>query len=95
MVSSLSALFLALASNPDVQRKAQEELDSVIGSDRLPTLADQDNLPYIAAIAKEIGRWHPVAPLGFTHVTSRDDEYDGYFIPKGTYVMANSWCVPL
>ena len=49
---------------PEVQRKAQEEIDRVIGNDRLPTLADQPNLPYVEAVAKEVLRWNPVAPLG-------------------------------
>ena len=49
---------------PEVQRKAQEEIDRVIGHDRLPTLADQASLPYIDAVAKEVLRWNPVAPLG-------------------------------
>ena len=49
---------------PDVQRKAQEELDSVVGTDRLPELADKEDLPYLDALVKEVLRWNPVAPLG-------------------------------
>ena len=48
---------------PEIQRRAQAEIDAVIGTDRLPTLDDFDNLPYIHAIAKEVTRWQPVAPL--------------------------------
>lgn len=48
---------------PEVQRKAQEEIDRVIGNDRFPTLADQGSLPYVEAVAKELVRWSPVAPL--------------------------------
>ena len=50
--------------HPDIQRKAQAEIDKVIGDDRLPTLADQANLPYVDAIAKEVLRWAPVTPIG-------------------------------
>ena len=50
--------------HPDIQRKAQGEIDKVIGDDRLPTLADQANLPYVDAIAKEVLRWAPVTPIG-------------------------------
>jgi cytochrome P450 len=64
MISTLFALFLALAMHPEVQEKAQKELDSVVGSGRLPTLDDQKSLPYISAIVKEISRWHTVAPIG-------------------------------
>ncbi len=48
----------------DVQKKAQAELDAVIGSDRLPTLADRANLPYINAVVLEVLRWNSVAPTG-------------------------------
>ena len=49
---------------PEVQRKAQTEVDRVIGSDRLPTLADRSSLPYVGALVQEVLRWNPVAPLG-------------------------------
>ena len=50
--------------HPEVQRKAQAEIDKVVGNDRLPTLADQPDLPYTEALVKEVLRWHPVTPLG-------------------------------
>ena len=56
---------------PEVQRKAQEEIDGVIGHDRLPTLADQASLPYVDAVAKEVLRWNPVAPLGTSAIFLR------------------------
>lgn len=49
---------------PEVQRKAQAELDAVIGPDRLPTLADRERLPYLNAVMLEVLRWIPVAPMG-------------------------------
>jgi len=49
--------FLAMTLFPDVQKVAQEELDRVVGSGRLPTSADKDKLPYIHAIVKETHRW--------------------------------------
>ena len=76
---------------PDVQKKAQEELDAVIGCARLPSLDDRANLPYIDAIVKETLRWHTAVPMGIPHVTTADDEYDGYFIPEGSVVMVNAW----
>ena len=50
--------------NPEVQRKAQDELDRVVGDSRLPTHKDAEHLPYIMAILKETLRWHAVAPQG-------------------------------
>ncbi|KAF9782612.1 cytochrome P450 [Thelephora terrestris] len=90
-VSAIHSFFLAMMINPEVQRKAQEEIDRVIGNDRLPTLADQASLPYVEAITKEVLRWNPVAPLGIPHVTMEDDVYEGYFIPKGAQIIANLW----
>lgn len=50
--------------NPTVQNAAQEEIDRVVGQDRLPTLSDWDSLPYVVALVKEVLRWHPVVPQG-------------------------------
>ena len=49
---------------PDVMRKAQHELDTVVGGSRLPTFDDALNLPYVRAIVMEVLRWRPVGPLG-------------------------------
>jgi hypothetical protein len=49
---------------PEVQRKAQAEIDAVVGKDRLPDFGDQPLLPYVSAILEEALRWHPVVPLG-------------------------------
>jgi len=78
---------------PHVVEAAHKELDAVIGKDRLPTFADEPNLPYIRAIIKETQRFRPVAAQGFPHATSKDDEYRGYIIPAGTTVFANHYSV--
>lgn len=79
--------------NPLVQMKAQAELDVVVGRSRLPNFGDRPSLPYIEAIVKELVRWHVVAPIGVPHASIYDDEYEGYFIPKGSVVIYNSWYV--
>jgi cytochrome P450 len=59
---------LAMALNPNVLKKAQVELDAVVGSERLPTIADKPDLPYINALILETMRWKPALPLGmFSH----------------------------
>ena len=63
-MSAIYSLFLALTLYPDVLKKAQAEIDAVIGSDRLPNFADRDSLPYIEALVKEVLRWNAVVPLG-------------------------------
>jgi cytochrome P450 len=80
-----------MLAHPEVQKRAQKELDNVLAMDRLPTFADRSELPYIDCIAWECLRWHPVLPLGVAHFVSEDDEYDGYFIPGGTSVLPNIW----
>jgi cytochrome P450 len=56
---------------PEVQRKAQAEIDRVIGNSRLPDYSDQYELPYVDAVLKEVLRWHPVTPLGMSLVSIR------------------------
>lgn len=76
---------------PEAQAKAQAEIDRVIGPDVLPTWADRERLPYVEALIKEVLRWAPVAPQALPHSASEDGIYEGYFIPKGTIVIANVW----
>lgn len=80
-----------MALNPDAQRKAQAELDSVVGGDRLPQFSDRESLPYVNALVKEVIRWHTVAPIGVPHRSLEDDVYAGHFIPGGSIVMVNQW----
>ena len=80
---------------PEVQRKAQEELDRVVGPNRLPDFSDYDNLVYIQAIALESIRWIIIFPLGVSHRLICDDEYKGFFIPRGTTIMPVSYVFSL
>ncbi|RXW12780.1 hypothetical protein EST38_g13075 [Candolleomyces aberdarensis] len=78
------ALLYALGSHPGIQRKGQTEIDSVVGLDRLPAVTDIQDLPYLHAIVKEVGRWFTVVPLGIPHSNSEDDEHDGFSFRKGS-----------
>jgi cytochrome P450 len=78
---------------PDIQVKARAEIEAVVGSNRLPALGDRANLPYCNRLIKEVLRWGVVGPLGIPHLAAKDDEYQGYKIPKGTIIVANIWCV--
>ncbi|WQF86947.1 Putative cytochrome P450 [Colletotrichum destructivum] len=90
-VSSIASFFLAMMVYPEVQQKAQEEIDRVVGQDRLPNAHDRERLPYIDAIVKELMRWNPIGPMGLPHSSTEDDVFEGYFIPKGAMVMPNIW----
>ncbi|KAI0264164.1 cytochrome P450 [Gloeopeniophorella convolvens] len=92
-VSALSALFCVVAMYPDLQRRAQEELDAVTGGERLPDYDDRSRLPFVDAICKELLRWKPVVPLGIPHTPIEDDVYRGWIIPKGSIVIANAWAI--
>ena len=89
----MQGVFLALSLNPDVVKKAQAELEAVVGPHRLPNPKDQESLPYVNAIVLESLRWHVVVPLAVPHRTIEDDEFHGYFIPAGTNILPNSWHV--
>jgi len=89
----VQALFLAMALYPEVQKKAQAEIDAVVGPDRFPGFEDRPSLPYINAVIKESMRWNLVTPLAFPHMATNDDEYDGYYIPKGTIIFGNGWSI--
>ena len=99
-----------MALCPEVQKKAQAEIDAVVGPNRLPDFHDRPSLPYVNAILKETSRWNLVTPLGrpfvivivatiltsseaVPHMSTNDDEYNGYYIPKGTVTIGNAWLV--
>ncbi|KAF8888764.1 cytochrome P450 [Infundibulicybe gibba] len=87
---SLSVFILAMLHFPDVMRKAQAELDAVVGSERMPEFEDKSQLPYTNALIDETLRWRPVTAIGGPpHAVTADDEYNGMFIPKGSTVFAN------
>ncbi|KAF8661202.1 hypothetical protein AX16_001482 [Volvariella volvacea WC 439] len=84
---------LALMCYPEVQRKAQAEIDAHIKPGNLPDFTDRESLPYLSALVKEVLRWYPVSPLGAPHYADSDDIYKGYLIPAGSIVSANLWAM--
>ncbi|KAF8067055.1 OrdA protein [Lyophyllum atratum] len=90
-VSAEYAFFLAMVLHPEVLKKAQEEIDTVIGNDRLPTHKDRARLPYVNAVVTEVLRWNSVAPTGVPHTAMEDGIINGYLIPKGSIIISNLW----
>jgi cytochrome P450 len=82
---------LAMIAHPEFQKRAQAELDEVVGRSRTPSFSDAQSLPYIQAIIKEVLRWRASLPLGIPHSTTEDDWYNEMFIPKGTMCLVNLW----
>lgn len=83
----LQIFALACLAYPDWILKAQEELDHVVGKQRLPNFEDLENLPYVHAVIEETFRWRNILPGGVPHATIQDDWYNGYLIPKGSIIM--------
>ncbi|KAF8955138.1 cytochrome P450, partial [Flammula alnicola] len=84
---------MAMILYPETMRKAQAEIDAVVGSDgeMMPSFQDLDALPYTAALTKEVFRWMPAAPGGFPHYSDHDDEYKGFKIKAHTMVIPCIW----
>ncbi|GER46296.1 cytochrome P450 [Striga asiatica] len=82
-----------LIKNPRAQKKAQEELDRVVGPNRVITELDFPSLPYLQCVAKEALRLHPPTPLMLPHRSNSHVKIGGYDIPKGSNVHVNVWAV--
>ncbi|KAF5346718.1 hypothetical protein D9756_010420 [Leucocoprinus leucothites] len=92
-VAAVNNFVLLMTLYPDIQAKAREEVDTIVGHDRLPSYSDKPSMPYLTAVLKEVLRWRPVVPAGMPHCTTADDVYRGYFIPKGTIIINNAWAI--
>jgi len=91
--NTLTWSILYLLTHPEAQEKLHKEIDTVIGKNRLPTLADKANMPYTEAIMNETLRKGSLTPQGVFHTAMRDTTFNGYHIPKDTVIMANQYYV--
>ncbi|KAJ7290001.1 cytochrome P450 [Mycena rebaudengoi] len=87
--AGLGTFILAMLANPDAQKRAQEEIDAVVHEGHLPSFGDEESLPYVSAIVKEVLRWKPIAPIA-PHAVAVEDTYRGYRIPAGSIVIDNT-----
>ncbi|KJZ79251.1 hypothetical protein HIM_01402 [Hirsutella minnesotensis 3608] len=87
----LQCFILAMVKSPEVQRKAQEEIDQIIGNNGFPSFKDRARLPYVNSVVKECLRWYPSTATGTPHTMQQDTTCNGYYVPKGAIVMANIW----
>lgn len=90
-VAIMQSVVLAFVMYPEVVKRAQEEIDRVVGGDRLPSFDDRASMPYIDGIVKEAWRWNPVGPMGLTHKSEEDILVGEYLIPKGSYLLPSLW----
>ncbi|KAL3679229.1 hypothetical protein R1sor_022185 [Riccia sorocarpa] len=82
-----------LMRHPEALRKVLDELDSIVGRDRLVETADLVSLKYLKAVVKETFRMYPAAPLGVPHESMQDTEIAGYQLRKGTRVIVNLYAL--
>ncbi|XP_019627489.1 PREDICTED: cytochrome P450 2D6-like [Branchiostoma belcheri] len=91
--TTLGWALLYLALNPDWQRKVQDELDAIVGSDEIPAYSRREELPYTEATILESLRIRTTVPLALPHSTSSPTSLQGYDIPAHTQVWVNLWSV--
>jgi len=89
----ITNMIMAAACHPEAQSRVQEELDEVVGKDRLPSWEDLDSLPQIHAYVLETLRWRPVTPIGFAHRATQDIFWRGHCIPAGASVIGCHWAI--
>ncbi|KAJ6367841.1 hypothetical protein OIU78_000416 [Salix suchowensis] len=82
--------FAEMLNNPEILERAVEELDRVVGKQRLVQESDFAELNYVKACAREAFRLHPIAPFNVPHVSMADTVVANYFIPKGKVVLAEN-----
>ncbi|CAM2111386.1 cytochrome P450 1B1 [Caretta caretta] len=91
--TALQWLLIFLLRYPKVQVKMQEEVDRIVGRDRLPCAEDQPHLPYVMAFLYESMRFSSFVPVTIPHATTVDTSIMGYLIPKDTVIFINQWSV--
>ncbi|XP_072014875.1 cytochrome P450 2J4-like [Amphiura filiformis] len=91
--TTLRWALLYMLKYPDVQKRVQEEIDSVVGRDRLPKLSDKPNLPYTVAVIHEIQRFASILFMVSPRYNRSQVEFRGFTIPKGTHVISNVYSV--
>ncbi|GFP89880.1 flavonoid 3'-monooxygenase [Phtheirospermum japonicum] len=82
-----------LIRNPKILLQAQQELDLVVGKNRLVTESDLAQLTFLQAIIKENFRLHPATPLSLPRIANDDCQINGYFIPKSSTLLVNIWAI--
>lgn len=84
----------AMMRFPDVQKKALEEIEAVVGvADRLPGYEDLESIPYVRCLMKELWRWRPPVALGHPHITTRELTHNGVRLPVGSCIHLNAWAI--
>ncbi|CAE6497426.1 unnamed protein product [Rhizoctonia solani] len=92
-VGLIWSFVLMISLYPETAKLAQDEIDTIVGRDRIPELKDRESMPYMEALLQEVMRLCPVGPLGIPHTTTQDIVLGGYRIPKNTAINPNIWAM--
>jgi len=66
-------------------------LDEILGQDKIPAITDQEWLPYIEVVIKEVMRWKLALPFGIPQHVDKNNDYGGYHIPSNSIIIPNIW----
>ncbi|KAH8818767.1 cytochrome P450 [Flagelloscypha sp. PMI_526] len=91
--SAIKFMIMASACFPEQQKLVQAKIDEVVGRDRAPCAADEEQLVWVVAYYLEVFRWRPVSQGGFAHRATEDIQYNEYIIPKGASVIGHHWTI--
>lgn len=89
--TTLNWAIIYVAKFSDCQKLIIEEIDRVLGREKLPTESDRIKLPYIEAFINETMRFHCAGPILIPRSTTRDVVFKNYKIPENTFIMVNMW----
>lgn len=92
---TLQVFTLAAVLHPEKVKILQQEIDGIVGRERMPEFEDTEKMPYLLAFVKEVHRWRPVLPGGVPHAVTAEDEYMGYRIPKGATIVPGHWAISM
>ncbi|CAL1274087.1 unnamed protein product [Larinioides sclopetarius] len=93
VTSTIGSLLVELSKHPDVQKKIQEELDNVVGRERLPSWTDKQNLPYLDATIQELSRMAALFLVSIMHSNFKETTIESYRIPERSIIIANLYSI--
>ncbi|CAE6475570.1 unnamed protein product [Rhizoctonia solani] len=89
----ICSCILALIQDTGRQKRARDEIDRLYDEDTLPKYEDEQEMPFVRAVIKEVLRWRPPLPAAVPHRLEQDDYYEGYYIPKDSSIICNIWAI--
>ncbi|KAH7343964.1 cytochrome P450 [Rhizoctonia solani] len=93
VAGAILTCILALIKDKEAQDRARQEIDALYDEDTLPAWANEQAMPFVRAVIKEVLRWRPPLPICIPHRLEQDDYFEGYFHPKDSAVICNVWAI--